>query len=60
MNNIFGITGIRTRSFQVEQNDTREVNAFLKEHDGNIIDIQIVTMLCGYSRWVIIYKKVED
>ena len=60
MNNIFGITGIRTKAFEVNKNDTSEVNAFLNEYDGNIIDIQIIPLFQGYSRWMVIYKAVED
>ena len=44
----------------VNKNDTSEVNAFLDEYDGNIIDIQIIPLFQGYSRWMIIYKAIEN
>lgn len=60
MNNVFGITGIQTKVFEVNKNDVSEVNAFLKEYDGDIIDIQIIPMFQGFSRWAIIYREKEN
>ena len=41
MNKMFGITGIMVKFFVlVDKNDTNELNNFLCEYDGNIIDIQ--------------------
>lgn len=40
MNKIYGITGIRVKFFVCEDKSTNELNNFLEEHDGNIIDIQ--------------------
>lgn len=59
MNNVFGITNIRAKAFEVNKNDTSEVNAFLEEHDGEIIDIQIIPMFQGYSRWIVVYHETE-
>lgn len=59
MNNVFGITNIRAKAFEVNKNDVAEVNEFLAEHDGDIIDIQIIPMFQGYSRWVIIFHETE-
>ena len=59
MNNIYGITNIRVKAFEVNKNDVTEVNEFLAEHDSNIIDIQIIPMFQGYSRWVIIFHETE-
>jgi hypothetical protein len=50
MKNYFGITGIRLYAAQ----ELDELNAFLAEHDGNIIDI-IVTS----EDVVIVYKDAE-
>ena len=60
MNNVFGITGIRVKAIEVNKNNVAEVNEFLDEYDGNIIDVQIIPMLQGVSRFVIVYKAVED
>lgn len=60
MKNMYGITGIRARAFEVNKNSTEEVNRFLKEYDGNIIDIQIIPMFQRVSRWIILYKAVEE
>lgn len=51
MKNYFGITGIRLYAAQ----ELDELNAFLTEHDGNIIDI-IVTS----EDVVIVYKADES
>ena len=59
MNNVFGITNIRVKAFEVNKNDVTEVNEFLAEHDSNIIDIQIIPMFQGYSRWMVIYHETE-
>lgn len=59
MNNVFGITGIRVNAIEVNQNDVTKVNDFLDEYDGNIIDIQIIPMFQGFSRFVITYKAIE-
>ena len=56
MNNVFGITGIRVKAIEVNKNDVTEVNEFLNEYDGNIIDVQIIPMFQGVSRFVIVYK----
>lgn len=59
MNNVFGITGIRVKAIEVEKNDLTKVNDFLGEYDGNIIDIQVIPMFQGFSRFVITYKAIE-
>lgn len=59
MNNVFGITGIRVKAIEVNKNDVKEVNEFLDEYDGYIIDVQIIPMFQGMSRFVIVYKAVE-
>ena len=58
MNNVFGITGIQVKAIEVNKNDVTEVNDFLEEYDGNIIDVQIIPMFQGVSRFVIVYKAV--
>lgn len=59
MNNMLHITGIQVKAIEVNKNDVSEVNEFLAEYDGNIIDIQIIPMMYGISRFVITYKAVN-
>lgn len=59
MTNLRGITGIRTKIIEVEGVNTDELNNFLEEYDGYIIDIQTVGMLYGWCKFIIIYKAVE-
>ena len=59
MNNMYGITRIQTKAILVNMNDLSEVNGFLREYDGNIINIQFIPMLQGFSRCIIIYKAMD-
>lgn len=59
MNNMLNIKGIQVKAIEVNKNDVSEVNEFLVEYDGNIIDIQIIPMMYGISRFVITYKAVD-
>ncbi len=59
MKNMYGITNIRVKSFEVDKDDFNEVNNFLKEYDGDIIDMQIIPLFYGKSRCVIVYKGKE-
>ena len=56
MNSMYGITGIQTKAILVDKNDLTEVNEFLDEYDGNIINIQFIPMFQGLSRCIITYK----
>lgn len=56
MKNLFGITNIHVKAIEVSRNEMEEVNKFLEEHDGDIIDLQVMPMLYGMSRFIIIYK----
>lgn len=60
MKNMFGVTDIRTKIIEVEGDNVGEVNEFLEEYDGNIIDVQTVGMLYGWCKFVILYKAVEQ
>lgn len=51
MNNLYGITGIKVKAFGLKYSD-KTLNNFLEEHDGDIIDIQIVSSDVA----VVIYK----
>ena len=55
MKNMFGITGIRVKAIEVDKDDLTEVNKFLEEYDEKVIDIQIIQMMYGKSRFVIVY-----
>ena len=54
---MFGITNIRVKAIEVDKNDTTEVNDFLKEYDGEIINIQFIPMFQGFSRCIITYRE---
>lgn len=60
MNNIYGITGIKVKIIEVNGKETKELDDFLAEYDGNIIDIQTVGMMYGVCKFIITYKEVED
>jgi hypothetical protein len=61
MNNVFGITGIMIKIFEVGGHDSSlTVNGFLKKYDGNIIDIHTHGMTNGNIKVVIVYKVMED
>lgn len=51
MKTLYGITGIRVFIAQ----KIEAVNAFLEQHDGNIIDIQ-----CTDNYFHVIYKATEE
>lgn len=58
MNDFRGIKGIRVKIFEVTFN--KEINDFIKEHDGNIIDIQFQSTTSGTytkSDVMIIYQS---
>ena len=59
MNNtscLFGIRKIRVKAFEIDKNDTRKINEFLAQHDGKILNIEILPLLYGVSRWIITYQ----
>lgn len=62
MKNIYGLTGIRVKVICQPMNDltAKEVNRFLEEYDGNIIDIQVQPPMYDCDRYIITYKAVED
>lgn len=59
MTDLFGCAGLRVKAIEVEGNDLTEVNTFLDEHERSIIDIQVIGMLYGHYRFVIIYMAVD-
>jgi hypothetical protein len=50
MKNLYGLTNIQTTYFL----DVDDLNVFLLENDGNIVDIQI-----HGNKYYVIYKDVE-
>ena len=62
MNDYRGIIGIQIKTIQVIGNNDREVNEFLEEYDGYIIDIQIIpsTKLCDVIKYIIIYQAYTE
>lgn len=59
MAHLYGLTGLRIRAFEVQHEDTDEVNKFLEEYDGNIVDIDAVPMALGVTKIIVTYKAVE-
>lgn len=59
MNDLYGITGLKVKVIVVESENDYPLNAFLKEHDGKIIDIKVAGQTLGYTTFVITYKQ-ED
>jgi len=55
MENIYGVAGIRVKIIIADHDDDRELNKFLAEHDGKIVNIQIAGMSFGLCTFVITY-----
>lgn len=60
MKSVYGITGIRVKAIEASHEGLEEVNKFLEEHDGNIIDIQISPMMYGVTKYIIVYRAIID
>lgn len=60
MKNVYGITGMKVKIILVAHDDTKKLNEFLAEYDGNIIDIQTVGMLYGVCKFIITYKAFDE
>lgn len=60
MNHLYGLTGLRVRAFEIQNEDTTKVNEFLEEYDGNIVDIAAVPMALGMTKIIVTYKAVES
>lgn len=58
MTNLYGITGLKVRLFWTGRTESYStyLNDFLKEHDGNIIDIKSNIVEDGGMRIMVIYK----
>lgn len=59
MNKMFGITGIQVRFF-ISEHNAKELNDFLKEYNGNIIDIQYQQNDFAVRQIMVVYKAFED
>jgi len=59
MQNVYGITGIQVKIIEVTNTDAEELNGFIAEYDGNIIDIQTVGMMYGVCKFIITYKAFD-
>lgn len=60
MKSVFGTTNIRVHAIEAQGTYMSEVNDFLTEYDGNIIDIQTIGMLYGVTKFIIIYRCAEE
>lgn len=56
MPNFYGITHLKVKILEVTHDKTEELNVFLEEHNGNIVDIQTAPMMYGFCKFIIVYK----
>lgn len=59
MNKMYGITGIKVKFFVCQNGDANELNNFLEEYDGNIIDIQYQQNNFAVKQVMVVYKGIE-
>ena len=59
MNKMYGITGIKVKFFVCQNTNADELNDFLEEYDGNIIDIQYQQNNFAVKQVMVVYKAVE-
>ena len=60
MNKMFGITGIKVKFFSCfDKKDLDELNNFLCEYDGNIIDIQYQKSDVLLDSIMVVYKAFD-
>lgn len=59
MNKMYGITGIRVKFFVCQNENADELNNFLEEYDGNIIDIQYQQNNFAVKQVMVVYKEVD-
>lgn len=57
MANIFGITGLKVAVIDAKSDNLDEVNSFMAEHDGDIVEIQTAQMMYGVTRFIITYRE---
>ena len=58
-NNFFGITNIKVKHFSIHENEIDIINEFLKQHDGNIIDIQYQQNNFTCKQILVIYQDCK-
>lgn len=56
MDNLFSIKGIQIKEFYGMDYNIDDINEFLKEHDGNIINI----MYGDKANILVVYKESEE
>ena len=59
MKSMFGLTGIQLKVFEIVHDNADEVNDFLREYDGNIIDVSSSPMALGMTKILIVYKATD-
>ena len=60
MNRMFGITGIMVKFFVcTDEKSINELNHFLYEYDGNIIDIQYQQNQIAAKQVMVVYRAFE-
>ena len=43
-----------------EGDDVGELNKFLDEYNGNVVEIQAQQMMYGITRYIVIFKAIYD
>lgn len=60
MRNLYGITGLWVKVIDCKGDEVGELNRFLDEYNGNIVEIQTVPMAYGITRYVVIHKAFDE
>lgn len=56
MRNLYGLTNLLVKVIDCKGDNVEELNRFLYEYNGSIVEIQTVAMMDGLTRYVVIYK----
>lgn len=58
MNNLQGIHGLHVHTFEIEKEGiSEELDMFLRQHGGNVLDIQSHVMAYGVTKIIVVYTE---
>lgn len=60
MGNLFGLTNLLVKVIDCKGDEVGELNVFLDEYNGHIVEIQTIPMAYGITRYIIIFKGYEN
>ena len=60
MKNLYGLTNLMVKVIDCEGDDVGELNKFLDEYNGNVVEIQAQQMMYGITRYIVIFKAIYD